>query len=93
MLKMECLFLCQLNLFDGISSLNTRLRELAVQKTSGLLQPAEISAITSEENAIIIAADKIADTELNNVDLLSEVSIAVSQSGTLAYVGQQRNQS
>ena len=70
-----------------LAVLNTRLRELAVQKTSGLLQPAEISAITSEENAIIIAADKIADTELNNVDLLSEVSIAVSQSGTLAYVG------
>ena len=67
--------------------LNTRLRELAVQKSSGLLQAAEISAITAEENAIIIAADKIADTELNNVDLLSEVSVAVSSSGTLAHIG------
>ncbi len=70
-----------------LATLNTRLRELAVQKTSGLLQTAEINAITAEENAIIIAADKIAETELNNVDLLSEVSIAISVPGTLAHVG------
>ena len=70
-----------------LATLNTKLRELAVQKTSGLLQTAEINAITAEENAIIIAADKIAETELNNVDLLSEVSIAISVPGTLAHVG------
>jgi len=70
-----------------LAILNTRLRELAVQKTSGLLGTAEQAAITSEENAIVIAANEIADTELNNVDILSEVSIAISTPGQLAYVG------
>ena len=70
-----------------IAVLNTRLRELAVQKKSGLLGTAEVAAITSEENAIVIAANEIADTELNNVDILSEVSIAISTPGQLAYVG------
>ena len=76
-----------------LATLNTRLRELAVQKTSGLLQTAEINAITAEENAIIIAADKIAETELNNVDLLSEVSIAISVPGTLALLDCVRKES
>ena len=67
--------------------LNTRLRELAVQKSNGLLSTGEINAITAEENAIVIAADSMKDTDLGDVDLLSEVSIAVSNSGTLAYVG------
>ena len=38
---------------------NLRLRELAVQKTSGLLQTAEINAIAAEENALIIAITKL----------------------------------
>ena len=70
-----------------LAILNTRLRELAVQKQSGLLGTAEQAAITSEENAIVIAANEIADTELNNVDILSEVSLAISTPGQLAYVG------
>ena len=35
-----------------LAALNTRLRELEVQSTSGLLQAAEIAAITEEETAI-----------------------------------------
>ncbi len=70
-----------------IANINMRLRELAVQKTSGLLHTAEINAIAAEENALIIAADKIADSKLNDQDLLSEVSIAINVQGSLATVG------
>jgi len=75
------------SLLMEMAVLNTRLRELAVQKSNGLLSTGEINAITAEENAIVIAADSMKDTDLGDVDLLSEVSIAVSNSGTLAYVG------
>ena len=50
--------------------LNTRLRELAVQKSSGLLATNETAAITAEEDALDAAGDTIAAYKLNNKALL-----------------------
>ena len=56
-----------------LAAINTRLRELEVQSTSGLLQAAEIAAITEEETAIDTAsADIIEAYELNSQALLGE---------------------
>ena len=71
-----------------LANLNTRLRELAVQKASiGTLDTADINAIAAEENAIVIAANEIKDEQINGVDLLSEVSIAINFEGALTYMG------
>ena len=53
-----------------IAALNVRMRELAVQKTSGLLQTAESNAIGAEETAIDTAADTIAAYKFNGTALL-----------------------
>ena len=53
-----------------ISALAVRLRELAVQKSSGLLATAETAAITAEEDALDAAGDTIAAYKLNNKALL-----------------------
>ena len=42
------------SLLMEMAVLNTRLRELAVQKSNGLLSTGEINAITAEENAICL---------------------------------------
>ena len=71
-----------------LATLNTRLRELAVQKASiGTLDTSDIAAIEAEENAIVIAADEINDEQINGVDLLSEVSIAINFEGALTHMG------
>ena len=53
-----------------ISALAVRLRELAVQKSSGLLATNETAAITAEEDALDAAGDTIAAYKLNNKALL-----------------------
>ena len=53
-----------------ISALAVRLRELAVQKSSGLLATNETNAITAEEDALDAAGDTIAAYKLNNKALL-----------------------
>ena len=71
-----------------LAALNTRLRELEVQSTSGLLQAAEIAAITAEETAIDSAsADVIEAYELNNQALLGvQVNFTTDlDGGTTAY--------
>ena len=73
-------------LFD-MASLNTRLRELAVQKTNGILSAADTAAIEAEENEIVAAAAKIGNSKLNNRDLLSTFSIAINNHGTLSHLG------
>ena len=71
-----------------LANLNTRLRELAVQKAStGTLSDADVAAITAEENAIVIAADEINDEQLNGVDLISEVRVAINFEGSFAHIG------
>ena len=70
-----------------MASLNTRLRELAVQKTNGILSAADIAAIEAEENEIVAAAAKIGNSKLNKRDLLSTFSIAINNHGTLSQLG------
>ena len=70
-----------------MASLNTRLRELAVQKTNGILSAADTAAIEAEENEIVAAAAKIGNSKLNNRDLLSTFSIAINNHGTLSHLG------
>ena len=70
-----------------MASLNTRLRELAVQKTNGILSAADTAAIEAEENEIVAAAAKIGNSKLNNRDLLSTFSIAINNHGTLSQLG------
>ena len=53
-----------------ISALAVRIRELAVQKSSGLLSTNETAAITAEEDALDAAGDTIAAYKLNNKALL-----------------------
>ena len=53
-----------------ISALAVRIRELAVQKSSGLLAAAETNAIAAEETALDAAGDTIAAYKLNNKALL-----------------------
>ena len=55
-----------------LAALNTRLRELAVQKTNAaFLSDEQEAAITAEETAIEAAAVKIDNSALNGVSLLS----------------------
>ena len=70
-----------------LATLNTRLRELAVQKQNGLLSIADKAAIESEENEIINAADKIANVEFNDRELLSTFVLAINNAGTLSQMG------
>ena len=71
-----------------LATLNTRLRELGVQKkNSDFLSPSQEAAITSEENEIVNAAEKISNTELNNRDLLTTFRIAINNLGTLSQLG------
>ena len=71
-----------------IAALNVRMRELAVQKTSGLLQTAESNAIGAEETAIDTASDLIeAYEKLNGTGLLNaQVKFTTSlDGGTTAF--------
>ena len=71
-----------------IAALNVRMRELAVQKTSGLLQTAETAAITAEETAIDTAADTIAAYKFNGTALLGgTVNITDDLDGGVFAVG------
>ena len=71
-----------------IAALNVRMRELAVQKTSGLLQTAETAAIAAEETAIDTAADTIAAYKFNGTSLLgSTVNITDDLDGGVFAVG------
>jgi len=71
-----------------IAALNVRMRELAVQKTSGLLQTAETAAIAAEETAIDTAADTIAAYKFNGTSLLGgTVNITDDLDGGVFAVG------
>ena len=70
-----------------LATLNTRLRELAVQKKNGILSTADKAAIESEENEIINAADKIAEVKFNDRELLSTFVLAINNAGTLSQMG------
>ncbi len=71
-----------------LATLNTRLRELGVQKLNAdFLSPEQEAAITSEENEIVSAAQKISNTKLNNKDLLSTFLVAINNKGTLSQLG------
>jgi len=75
------------NVLFELASLNTRLRELAVQKVNGILSTADKAAIEAEENEIVAAGAKIADSQLNNRDLLTTFNIAINHRGTLSQLG------
>ena len=71
-----------------IAALNVRMRELAVQKTSGLLQNAETNALAAEETAIDTAADTIAAYAFNGTTLLgATVNITDDLDGGVFAVG------
>ena len=71
-----------------MATLNTRLRELAVQKlNSDFLSAAQENAITAEESAIVDAAEKISESTLNDRELLSPFLLAVNNRGTLSLMG------
>ena len=71
-----------------MATLNTRLRELAVQKlNSDFLSAAQEHAIAVEENAIVAAAEKISESTLNDRELLSPFLLAVNNRGTLSLLG------
>ena len=71
-----------------MATLNTRLRELAVQKlNSDFLSAAQEHAIAVEENAIVAAAEKISESTLNDRELLSPFLLAVNNRGTLSLMG------
>ena len=71
-----------------IAALNVRMRELAIQKTSGLLQTAEAAAIMAEETAIDTAADTIAAYKFNGTALLgATVNITDDLDGGVFAVG------
>ena len=77
-----------------LATLNTRLRELAVQKlNSGFLSAAQENAITIEENHIVTAAAKISESTLNDRELLSPFLLAINNRGTLHKWDQLKNQS
>ena len=62
-----------------IAALNTRLRELAVQKlNAAFLDTNQENAITAEENAIVTAAGLIDQSALNDVTILS-AAVAITR--------------
>ena len=70
-----------------VAALNVRLRELAVQKSSGLLATNETAAIAAEETAVDAAGDIIAAYKLNGKALLgTQVAIVTDlDGGTTSY--------
>ena len=71
-----------------LATLNTRLRELAVQKkNAAFLTANQENAITSKEKQIVSAAEKISESKLNNKELLSTFLIAINNRGTLSQMG------
>ena len=71
-----------------IANMNTRLRELAVQKLStGTTSAGDIAAIAAEEAAIVAAANDIDAHELNGEGLVGQLIIAKDYDGTLSTLG------
>ena len=71
-----------------IANMNTRLRELAVQKLStGTTSDGDVAAIEAEEDAIVLAANDIDAHQLNGENLLAGIIIAKDYDGTLSTLG------
>ena len=71
-----------------IANMNTRLRELAVQKLStGTTSAGDVAAIAAEEAAIVLAANDIDAHELNGEGLVGQLIIAKDYDGTLSTLG------
>ena len=71
-----------------IANMNTRLRELAVQKLStGTTSAGDVAAIAAEEAAIVAAANDIDAHELNGEGLIGQLIIAKDYDGTLSTLG------
>ena len=71
-----------------IANMNTRLRELAVQKLStGTTSAGDIAAIEAEEDAIVVAANDIDAHQLNGETLLGNIIVAKDYDGTLSTLG------
>ena len=71
-----------------IANMNTRLRELAVQKLStGTTSAGDVAAIEAEEDAIVLAANDIDAHQLNGENLLAGIIIAKDYDGTLSTLG------
>ena len=71
-----------------IANMNTRLRELAVQKLStGTTSAGDVAAIAAEEAAIVAAANDIDAHELNGEGLVGQLIIAKDYDGTLSTLG------
>ena len=71
-----------------IANMNTRLRELAVQKLStGTTSAGDVAAIAAEEAAIVAAANDIDAHELNGEGLVGTLIIAKDYDGTLSTLG------
>ena len=71
-----------------IANMNTRLRELAVQKLStGTTSAGDIAANAAEEAAIVAAANDIDAHQLNGETLLGNIIVAKDYDGTLSTLG------
>ena len=71
-----------------IANMNTRLRELAVQKLStGTTSAGDVAAIEAEEDAIVVAANDIDAHQLNGENLLAGIIVAKDYDGTLSTLG------
>ena len=71
-----------------IANMNTRLRELAVQKLStGTTSAGDVAAIEAEEDAIVVAANDIDAHQLNGETLLGNIIVAKDYDGTLSTLG------
>ena len=71
-----------------IANMNTRLRELAVQKLStGTTSAGDVAAIEAEEDAIVAAANDIDAHQLNGETLLGAIIVAKDYDGTLSTLG------
>ena len=72
-----------------IANMNTRLRELAVQKLStGTTSAGDVAAIAAEEAAIVAAANDIDAHELNGEGLVGQlIIVAKDYDGTLSTLG------
>lgn len=71
-----------------IANMNTRLRELAVQKLStGTTSAGDVAAIAAEEAAIVAAANDIDAHQLNGETLLGNIIVAKDYDGTLSTLG------
>ena len=71
-----------------IANMNTRLRELAVQKLStGTTSAGDVAAIAAEEAAIVAAANDIDAHALNGENLIASIIVAKDYDGTLSTLG------